>query len=102
MAKHTGVAQIHVNRHVIAFNRKHRTYLPVFTVKHHGMNEYAHAVEIKGPSRMVYQPDCPLACGAVAWIEADVRDVEMVEPTTWSDMRGQMVMYGEVMEEARL
>jgi hypothetical protein len=28
------------------------------------INRYAHEVIIHGPSRVVYRPDCPLACGA--------------------------------------
>jgi hypothetical protein len=35
---------------------------------------HCHAVEIKGPSRMVYSPGRPLSSGAVIWLEttADV------------------------------
>lgn len=30
---------------------------------------YATAVEIRGPSRIVYSPDKPLDCGARLWVE---------------------------------
>ena len=65
---------IHVNRHKIEENRTHGTREPVITVKSGRQNRYCHSVEILGPSRMVYRPDKPLSCGAVAWIEtyADV------------------------------
>jgi len=40
-------------------------------VKEGKTNEYAHAVEINGPSKLVYSPDKPLSCGARVWIETD-------------------------------
>jgi hypothetical protein len=39
------------------------------TVKAGGGNTYAHAVQILGPSTVVYSPCKPLSCGARVWIE---------------------------------
>lgn len=61
--------RIHVNRHNIAANRKDGGNRTVFTVKTYKQNHKAHEVCIEGVSRLVYSPDKPLACGAVAWIE---------------------------------
>lgn len=60
---------IHVNQHVIKANAKNGTSDPVLTVKTYKENRYAHEVDIKGPSRIVYSPDKPLSCGAKVWIE---------------------------------
>jgi hypothetical protein len=50
----------------------------VLTVKTYKSNQYAHQVEIDGPSRLVYSPDKPLGCGARVWLEttSPVRIVE--------------------------
>ena len=60
---------IHVNAHVIKANRKNGTNNSVLTVKTYKDNKYAHEVEILVPSKIVYQPDKPLSCGAHVWIE---------------------------------
>lgn len=60
---------IHVNQHVIKSNRKNSVNEPVLTVKTYKNNIYAHEVEIKGDSKIVYSPDKPLGCGAHVWIE---------------------------------
>jgi hypothetical protein len=62
---------IHVNQHVIKANRKNDENNPVLTVKTYKSNTYAHAVEIEGPSRIVYSPNKPLSCGAHVWIETE-------------------------------
>lgn len=66
---------IHVNQHIIRANQQNGSNDPVLTVKTYKSNEYAHQVEINGPSRIVYSPDKPLSCGARVWIEtnAEVR-----------------------------
>ena len=63
--------KIHVNQHVIKRNRKTGESEPVLTVKTYRSNTYAHAVEINGPSRVIYRPGKPLNCGAHVWIETD-------------------------------
>lgn len=60
---------IHVNQHVVKENRKKNINNPVLTVKTYKENRYAHEVEIKGDSKVVYSPDKPLSCGAHVWIE---------------------------------
>ena len=60
---------IHVNAHVIKSNRKNGVEDPVLTVKTYKENRYAHEVDIKGDSKVVYSPDKPLSCGAHVWIE---------------------------------
>jgi hypothetical protein len=62
---------VHVNQHIIKANRAKHENSPVLTVKTYKSNHYAHAVELTGPSRVVYRPDSPLSCGAHVWIETD-------------------------------
>jgi hypothetical protein len=61
--------RIHVNQHNIRSNKKHGTNKPVITVKTSKSNDYAHNVEVLGPSKVIYRPDKPLSCGAKVWIE---------------------------------
>lgn len=61
--------RIHVNQHVIRSNKKRSEYEPPLTVKTYRENRRCHEVEILGPSRLVYSPEKPLACGAKVWIE---------------------------------
>jgi len=60
---------IHVNQHIVKSNSKNNVNEPVLTVKTYKNNIYAHEVEIKGDSKVVYSPDKPLGCGAHVWIE---------------------------------
>ena len=60
---------IHVNQHVIKSNAKHGKNEPVLTVKTYKSNDYAHEVDINGPSKVIYRPNKPLSCGARVWIE---------------------------------
>ena len=62
---------IHVNQHVIKDNSKTGERNPVLTVKTYKSNTYAHEIEIKGDSKVVYSPDKPLGCGAKVWIETN-------------------------------
>ena len=61
--------RIHINQHIIRSNKKHNLNEPVITVKSSKSNNYAHEVEIKGPSKVIYSPNKPLSCGAKVWIE---------------------------------
>ena len=63
--------KIHVNQHVVRSNKKHGKKEPVLTVKTYKSNTYAHEVEIKGESKIIYSPDKPLSCGARVWIETE-------------------------------
>jgi hypothetical protein len=69
---------IHVNQHVIRANGKSGKREPVLTVKTYKSNTYAHEVEVKGPSKIVYSPDKPLSCGAKVWIETQAEVVPVV------------------------
>jgi hypothetical protein len=64
---------IHVNQHKIKANLKHGTNEPVITVKEGKSNRYGHAVDILGPSRVVYGRDglVLLPCGARVVIETE-------------------------------
>ena len=64
---------IHVNQAHIRSNIKAEPddRIPVLTVKTYKSNRYCNAVEISGPSRIVYSPDKPLSCGARVWIETE-------------------------------
>jgi len=60
-----------VNQHKIRSNIKNNMKEPVITVKTSKSNVYAHEVDIKGPSKVIYSPDKPLSCGAKVWIETE-------------------------------
>ena len=61
--------RIHVNQHHIRSNKKHGTNKPVITIKTSKDNTYCNEVQIEGPSKIIYNPDKPLSCGARVWIE---------------------------------
>ena len=61
--------RIHVNKPKIDQNRKHKSLEPVITIRQGSRKNSCHIAEIKGSCRVVYQPDNPLSCGAVVWIE---------------------------------
>ena len=68
---------IHVNRHVLAANKKDGVNNPPITVKTYKDNRYGHRAIIKGPSEVVYTPEKPLECGAVAYIITE-SEVEVI------------------------
>lgn len=68
-------ARIHINQHIIRRNAALNQREPVITIKQGKTNTYAHNVEILGPSKLVYSPDKPLACGAKVWIETNAEIV---------------------------
>ena len=70
---------IHVNQHKIRANKKHGTDEPVITIKEGRTNTYCHAVDIKGPSRVLYGgSEKPLlSCGARVVIETE-SEIEIV------------------------
>ena len=71
------VKRIHVDKHIIAQNRKRdpADAEAVITIQTSRGPLKAHEVEVLGPSRFVYRPTKPLSCGARLWIEtkAEVR-----------------------------
>ncbi len=79
--------KIHVNKHAIKRNQKRGPAAakePVFTVKTYKSNDYAHEVQLQGPLTLVYCPDKPLSCGAVAWAETNAQ-------VTLKDARGKVL-----------
>jgi hypothetical protein len=72
------ITRIHVNQLIIRANRKNGTNDPVVSVKRGRSNNYAHEVEIDGPSRVIYRPEKPLACGARCWVETE-GDVRIIK-----------------------
>lgn len=64
------IKRIHVNRHIIASNKKNGTIDPVLTVKI-GSEKVIRTSEVffMGKNRLVYSPLKPLSCGATVWIE---------------------------------
>ena len=67
--------RIHVNQHNVRSNKKNGTNKPVITVKTSKSNDYAHQVEVLGPSKVIYRPDKPLSCGAKVWIETTAEGI---------------------------
>ena len=65
------IKRIHLNQHNIRANMKDGGNRAVITVKTYKSNTYAHEVEIKGDSKVIYRPDKPLSCGAKVWIETE-------------------------------
>lgn len=62
---------VHVNQHIIRKNNKTGEREHVISVKQGRKNTYTSRVRIDGPCTVVYQPDCPLHCGARVWIETE-------------------------------
>jgi len=65
--------RIHINKHVIASNKRNGTHQPVISIKTSKTNTYAHKVQINGPSEVIHAYEGsghkPLSCGAIVWIE---------------------------------
>ena len=59
---------IHVNQHVIKANTKTCKTAPPLTVKTYKSNTKCREVTIHGESKVVYQPNDPLSCGARVFI----------------------------------
>ncbi len=60
---------LHVNKPQIERNRKNKTNQPVITIRQGSRKTYCHMAKIQGECQIVYQPNNPLPCGAVVWIE---------------------------------
>ena len=75
--------KIHVNQHNIRSNKTKGTDLPVITIKQGRTNTYCNAVEILGPSKIIYSGSgCDtkalLGCGARVVIETE-SEVKIIE-----------------------
>lgn len=85
---------VHVNQQLIAFNRKHGTDFPVFTVKSGDTTRYARRVFFQGPSTLVYEPHNPKSCGARAWIETDPGSMILEGEMNFSQVKRLMEEFG--------
>ncbi|NEQ38668.1 MAG: DNA-binding protein [Okeania sp. SIO3I5] len=82
----TGNTFVHVLRNTIDYNRDNKTSHPVIAVKVGNKKDYCHALKIKGPCQIVYQPHQPnrsQAGGARLWIEVEPQHI--VERVYFSD-----------------
>jgi len=73
-AERTGNTFVHVLRKTIDYNRDNKTSYPAIAVKVGDKKDYCHALKIKGPCQIVYQPHQPnrsQAGGARLWIEVE-------------------------------
>lgn len=80
---------LHINRNIIQHNAKHGKKLPVCRVQEGKNSRYGQTVDIHGPSKMVYDPDHPLPCGAKLWIETDA-EVTITGESTYPEIRELM------------
>lgn len=80
---------IHVNQHVIRHNKKYNNALPACRVQTGIKSQYCKEVIIEGPSKLVYNPDNPLPCGAKLWIETTSK-VTLVDETPYKDIKEVM------------
>lgn len=64
---------IHINRNIIQHNAKYGKKLPVCRVQEGSKSRYGQTIDIHGPSKMVYDPEHPLKCGAKLWIETEAK-----------------------------
>lgn len=78
-----GAKIIHVNRQHIAMNAKDGGNRPVYTVKDGKRVRYARAIDINGPSRLIYS-GTQLKCGARAWIETDA-EIVLIDEMTFAE-----------------
>ena len=76
---------IHINKNLKQSNDKYGRSMPICRVEIAGKVWYGSAVDILGPSKMVYSPENPRACGAKLWIETE-SDVYIHDKTTYRSM----------------
>jgi hypothetical protein len=65
------IKRIHVDQHVIRANKKKPLWSqePPLTVQNRGRSYKAWEVAIDGPSKVIYNGEKPLSCGAHCWVE---------------------------------
>lgn len=66
---------VHINRHKLVKNSRTGTREPVIAIKTYKGSQYANLAVIRDAhgnavAQVVYRPDKPLNCGAVAWVES--------------------------------
>ncbi len=62
---------IHIDASTLAANSSNDENNPLFVVENGKHRKFFHEVEITSPCKLVYRPDQPLSCGAVAYIEVE-------------------------------
>lgn len=67
--------RIHVNRHIVAANRRHGRNEPplkIFRGRYGGMGHEIEILDSTGSvvARLIHRPEKPLKCGATIWLEA--------------------------------
>jgi len=80
---------IHINQTVIRHNKKYSNSLPACRVQQNNKSRYCKEVIIDGPSKLVYNPDNPLSCGAKLWIETE-SIIELVDEVPYSEIAVNM------------
>lgn len=60
---------LHISQKNVKHNKKTGDRLPVVTARNSRGVTYGHVARIDGPSRLIYRPDDPLACGARVFLE---------------------------------
>jgi hypothetical protein len=85
------MTRIHVNKNKLDSNRAHHQEEEIIVVRRGAQTTYCHAVDIKGESRLVYQPNHPLSVcdSAVLWIEVEPH-IEVI-PRSFSTTHVQQV-----------
>jgi hypothetical protein len=63
------IKRLHVDKQVIARNRKNGTNDPAITIQTSKGPHKAFNVKVNGPSEFIYSPHKPLSCGARLYIE---------------------------------
>jgi len=77
---------IHINKNLKQSNDKHGRTVPICRVEIRGKTLYGSAVDIQGPSKMIYNPDKPRKCGAKLWIETN-SPVIIQDQTTYRELK---------------
>ena len=67
--------RVHVNQHIIRSNSKGGLNSPPLTCKTYKENYRVHGGSTELGSRVCYEPDKPLSCGAKVWMEFDCTEV---------------------------
>lgn len=62
---------LHVNRNVLAANKKHGRNDPAIIIRQGTKRTYCYEVEIAPGIVMVHRENEPLDCGARVWVETD-------------------------------
>lgn len=67
------IKRIHVNMHHIHANHKDGGKRPVFGIQTSQGVHYTNEINIENGSKLIWNEDKPLSCGARAWIETKGR-----------------------------